>query len=131
MQYNFCIQILVILRHNLFIKKFTFFGNKSRFAPNVSRLVFFSGGNINSPANTANTCVIGIAGNKAYHNGNDLAVTIPAGSGTISVAIPIGAMNDDGVRSLYFEGEIAAVAIYNTIISAAQITALSGAMLSL
>lgn len=62
-----------------------------------------------------------ITGNGAYLNGAAVTGTISAGSGTATVAFPIGAMDDDGARSLWYAGNIQAVAIYNRKLTAAEV----------
>lgn len=75
--------------------------------------------------------VWGIAGNKAYLNGSVVTGTIGAGSGTATVALPIGAMDDDGSRSLWYSGNIQAVAIYSDTLTAGEIATVSAAMAAL
>lgn len=74
--------------------------------------------------------VLAVAGNTAYYNGISQG-SISSGSGTASVGFPIGAMDDDGSRSLWLNGTVQAVAIYNAILTEPQVAAVTTAMAAL
>lgn len=62
-----------------------------------------------------------ITGNAAYLNGVAVTGTISTGSGTATVAFPLGAMDDDGARSLWYAGNIQAAAIFKRKLTAAEV----------
>lgn len=62
-----------------------------------------------------------ITGNGVYLNGAAVTGTISSGSGTATVAFPLGAMDDDGARSLWYAGNIQSAAIYNRKLTADEV----------
>lgn len=87
---------------------------------------FFSSGQGDSTGG-----VMAMAGPSGYFNG----VNLPGGSGGVwsgaGVAYHIGARNNNGVTQNYYTGNIQAVAIYNTVLTAQQVAAVTSAMQAL
>ena len=74
--------------------------------------------------------VIGFAGNQPYRNGATHGGTIGTGAGT-PIAFSIGAVNNTSVIGDYWNGTIEAIAIYDTVLTAPQVAAVSTAMAAL
>lgn len=88
---------------------------------------YFSGGQLAiTPALASG--VIAFGGNKAYRNGTAETGTIPTGAAGTYPALLIGALNLGGTPSLFFVGDMYALAIYNTTISAAEAATLTTAI---
>lgn len=86
-----------------------------------------AGGNLQVGAGLTSG-VLGIAGTIAYRNGSPETGTVPGIDGTSTQTIYVGAGNDAGNPNYYLAVYIQAFAIYNTILTAAQVTALTNAM---
>lgn len=71
--------------------------------------------------------VMGLAGKTGYLNGSSEGVVSTAGA-TPAIPLFVGARNTDSVASVFFAGNILAVAIYNVTLSAGQVAALTTAM---
>ena len=78
----------------------------------------------------SNDSVFAIAGNAIYFNSVSKG-TISAGSGTNTLAIPLGCMDTGAARSFFYDGDMYAVSIYDAAITQAQVTALTTAMAAL
>jgi hypothetical protein len=78
-----------------------------------------------TPAVTSGSHVLAVAGTKAYRNGSDEGITIPAwiGSGT---TINIGVPGANGWNSV-----IEAIAFYNRVLTASEVAAISSALLTI
>lgn len=74
--------------------------------------------------------VVGFAGNKGYRNGSADSGTIPTATGTLP-AVFIGCLNSGGSPAYYHAASIQAVAIYNTALTSAQVSAISTAAAAL
>jgi hypothetical protein len=74
--------------------------------------------------------VVAIAGAKGYLNGAQETATLDNVIAT-PLVLYVGAANIDGVTSLHFVGNIQAVAIYSSVLTAAQVLAISTAMAAL
>lgn len=90
---------------------------------------FLYGGENKSGAVTP-TGTLSVAGNTGYRNGSAVAGSISAPIGALG-ALFIGATNWFGSALGHVAGNIQAVAIYNTTLSAAQVLAISTAMAAL
>lgn len=99
---------------------------------NVQNLMYYTNG-----AGTANKApqisggVVAVAGNKAYRNGTDEGITLPAWSGTNNNGLFIGAQNGGGTPEFYYTGSVQAAAIYDSTLTAPQVAAISAAMAAL
>jgi hypothetical protein len=96
-----------------------------------SRVYYANGGQVNvAPALTGG--VLAVAGNKAYRNGADNGLTIPAWSGGASIRdVFFGALNFLGTAGGFLSGNIQAIAIYTTTLPAPQVASISAAMAAL
>ena len=75
--------------------------------------------------------VLAIAGSKGYQNGS-FATDIPSATGTINQPVYIGAnAYNGGAVTNKFDGNIQALAIYNTVLTATQVGLLTTAMAAL
>jgi hypothetical protein len=98
-------------------------------APNRTTYgVLYANGDMESKTPGMTNGVLAIAGNKGYRNGN-LDATIATADGTSTLPIKIGYVDWDDWPG--YTGNVQAVAIYNTILSGAQILAVSNAMINL
>lgn len=79
-------------------------------------------------ADTAASGIMGVAGVKKYFNGVDVGgADIVNGSGSITYDIYIGAIHYDSIVQ-FFDGNIQAVAIYDSVLTPAQVFAISTRM---
>jgi hypothetical protein len=117
----------------------TIFGQRSiavgstshQIVPNATGniVAYRNGGSIDvtkSPGLTSG--ILAMAGNAAYRNGINENITLQAFGGETPLAMFLGARNNQNVVHAFFSGSIAAFAIYNTTLSAAQVAAISAAM---
>jgi hypothetical protein len=72
--------------------------------------------------------VLAIAGNKPFRNGSAESGTIATAAGAFSGAIYIGAWNFNGSAANFLDGNIQALAIYNTTLTSGQVASLTTAM---
>lgn len=76
------------------------------------------------------TGVLAVAGATAYKNGAALTGSIGTSAATDVPELYIGAMNNNGTPS-YFQGSILAFALYESVLTASQVAAVSAAMAAL
>lgn len=93
--------------------------------PSVS---YLNGGEL-KVAPSASSGVLAVAGAVGYRDGAAESGTIPAGSGALA-AVFIGA-NNNGAANAWINGKIQAFAIYNAVLTPAQVAAISAAMAAL
>lgn len=74
---------------------------------------------------------LGVAGNTGYRDGAAEFGTIPAWTGTASHSVFIGAFNNGGAASLFFQGNVLAVVIYDVTLTAAQVATITAQMQAL
>ena len=98
--------------------------------PNNGGYSYYASGGALGPLGAHSSGVIGMAGNNAYIDGVAEAGTIGAGVVEINRTIHIGDQNTTYSASPYYAlvGTIAAVAIYSTTLSAADVASLSARM---
>jgi hypothetical protein len=72
--------------------------------------------------------VMAIAGTNGYYNGVSDSISLAAWSGALSQSIYIGCTNDDGSATRWAAVYIQAFSIYNTVITAGQVAAITNAM---
>ncbi|MEI6462589.1 MAG: LamG-like jellyroll fold domain-containing protein [bacterium] len=98
-------------------------------APNKNgqtQVWFFNGGSLaSSPMQTAGNLAMG--GSTPYKNGLPVGI-IGSWSGTALYPIDIGGLNQAGTHTSFISANIQSIAIYNMVLSASQIAAITGAM---
>ncbi len=101
--------------------------------PNTGGYAYYASGGALGPLGAHASGVLGIAGNKAYIDGVAEAGTIGAGAVEIDRTVHVGDQNTTASASPYYAlvGTIAAVAIYGTTLSAADVAALTARMAAL
>lgn len=97
---------------------------------NSTKTNFYYNGASLSKSPRSSSGVLAIAGQTAYRNGIAETGSIPVGSGTITSKIYLCALSVPN-SSNYMRGYIQAVAIYNTVLSPAQVLAITTAMAAL
>jgi hypothetical protein len=98
----------------------------------ASSVLFVNGGSVIVNGAAIETGIYAIAGNAAYINGASVATGISAWSGTSTIPISIfGLRTGAGAPGRIATGTIAAVAIYSTTLSAADVAALTARMAAL
>lgn len=94
--------------------------------------IYWANGGVKDNVNTLAYAVLGFAGNKAYKNGVIAGETaIPSGSGSFTLPLHLLTCNASPVTLGKFIGNVQAIAVYNTAISASQIIAVSIRLLHL
>ena len=78
---------------------------------------------------TVTSGILCVAGNKAYKNGVDQSISLPTVSGSNTVPVYIGCMNNTGVAQEFTTGYIQYFAIYDVVLSQAQITEITNSIL--
>ena len=118
---------LISSYHNLF-GVYQTVGGSGAFGLQISnlnnRMATFNGSispGYNSPL--IGSAFYGFAGKSIYRNGALEPTAIPAGTGTLTQGLYIGAQNANGAPGFYAQADIKAVFIYNTTLTLAQIEA--------
>lgn len=97
----------------------------------ASESIYYCSGGYTDKGPRLSAAVLGFAGTKAYRDGADESISIPSAIGSLASAIVIGAYNNGGSIIEFFPGTIAALAIYSSTLSAADVAALTPRMAAL
>lgn len=98
---------------------------------NGSQITFSRGGGNTSLSPDVDGGMVGMAGDRAYRNGDDLGSTLSAWTGGDTArAIFLGCYNETGNPATYFTGRIMRLALYDFVLTAGQIDAVTTAMLT-
>jgi hypothetical protein len=89
---------------------------------------YYSNGGLVATGDAVTEGVMAIAGTNGYLNGVSDSISLAAWSGALSQSIYIGCTNDDGSAVRFAAVYIQAFSIYNTVITAGQVSALTTAM---
>lgn len=95
------------------------------------QLVYQSGSSVLSVAPAITSGVVGMAGTVAYRNGVAESGTIGASWGTSTRDIYIGAVNNNGVVTTFYGGDIIAVVFFSDILTADEVASLTTRMQAL
>jgi hypothetical protein len=103
-------------------------GNRRFYIGRQDTAMLYGIGALYSQTNGPTAGVAAIAGTKVYSNSVELATNAAMDTPENLYAITIGASNANGTPGTFLTGSIQAVAIYNAILTPAQVAAVSAAM---
>lgn len=95
---------------------------------NVATGMVYGAGGFSSATPQIAAATMAVAGQQGYRNGTAEGGTISGAAWTTTRTVYIGANNNGGTANNFFAGNIHAVAIYNTALTAAQVAAVTLAM---